>query len=66
MTRGGVAKRVREHKDVHPELYCPWRSCLWRTGGALCPKHQNLEGLHVAGRLKLESELQNIANEINV
>lgn len=39
MTRGGVAKKVRENKEKHPELYCPNPKCLWRTGGGPCPRH---------------------------
>jgi hypothetical protein len=36
-THGSVAKRVRLHKALHPNLYCP--DCLWRTGGGYCPRH---------------------------
>jgi len=37
-SHNSVAKSVREHKELHPELYCP--KCLWRTGdGSYCPRH---------------------------
>jgi hypothetical protein len=39
MTHATIAKRVRERKEKHPELYCPMARCLWRTGGPPCPKH---------------------------
>lgn len=39
MTRGSVAKKVREAKELHPERYCPARNCLWRTDGGYCPHH---------------------------
>lgn len=31
MTRGQVAKSVRQDKESHPERYCPERRCLWKT-----------------------------------
>ena len=27
------------NKEAHPEVYCPARKCLWRTGGGYCPRH---------------------------
>jgi hypothetical protein len=39
MSHGSVAKKVREAKEARPELFCPERSCLWRTGGGRCPRH---------------------------
>lgn len=36
-SHSSVAAKVREHKEKHPELYCP--KCLWRTGGGPCPRH---------------------------
>jgi hypothetical protein len=36
-THNSVAKSVREHKEKHPELYCP--KCLWKTGGGFCFRH---------------------------
>lgn len=39
-SHGQVAKSVREHKENHPDQYCP--KCLWRTGGnyGYCPRHK--------------------------
>ena len=34
-----TASKVAAHKAKHPELYCPYVKCLWRTGGPLCPRH---------------------------
>jgi hypothetical protein len=34
-----VAANVAAHKVAHPDLYCPARRCLWRTGGGRCPRH---------------------------
>jgi hypothetical protein len=34
---------VAANKEEHPELYCPGRKCLWRTGGGYCPRHQPAE-----------------------
>lgn len=43
-----VAKRVREHKERRPELYCPAPRCLWRTGdGSRCPRHPARKENHV-------------------
>lgn len=41
MTRGGVAKKVRESKERDPSKYCAARNCLWRTNGVAryCPHH---------------------------
>ena len=39
-THGSVAKKVRERKEAHPELYCRARNCLWYVGGGVCcPTH---------------------------
>ena len=38
--RASTAKKVREAKERHPELYCPEKDCLWRTGGGYCPRHR--------------------------
>lgn len=29
-----------QNKVKHPELYCPAKRCLWRTGGGYCPRHK--------------------------
>jgi hypothetical protein len=34
-----IAAQVREHKEAHPEQYCPNPRCLWKTGGGFCPNH---------------------------
>lgn len=34
-----VAAQVAQHKEKHPEKYCPEKRCLWRTGGGYCPRH---------------------------
>jgi hypothetical protein len=34
-----VAANVAAHKERRPDLYCPERRCLWRTGGGFCPRH---------------------------
>lgn len=31
ISRGQVAKSVREDKLLHPERYCGVRGCLWKT-----------------------------------
>jgi hypothetical protein len=33
-----IGDAARE-KAEHPEIYCPYRDCLWRTGGGWCPRH---------------------------
>lgn len=38
-THAGAAKRARMHKEARPDLYCPYRGCLWRTEGGYCPRH---------------------------
>lgn len=44
-THGSVAKKVREHKEAHPELYCSKPNCLWRLSSGPCPKlGHSLEG----------------------
>jgi hypothetical protein len=41
MSRGEVARRVRERKKSKPEEYCPHSGCLWHTkDGSYCPRHQ--------------------------
>ena len=35
-----TASKVAANKEGHPEQYCPVSRCLWRTGGARCPRHQ--------------------------
>lgn len=37
MSHNSTAKKVREDKEKHPELYCP--KCLWKTYGGPCPRH---------------------------
>jgi hypothetical protein len=37
-----VAAKVAKHKEAHPELYCPFRKCLWKTGGGYCPRHADM------------------------
>jgi len=38
MSHNLTAKRVREHKEQNPHLYCP--KCLFRTNGTKpCPAH---------------------------
>ncbi len=39
MTHGSVAKKVRLNKEKHPELYCGYYPCLYRTDEPFCPKH---------------------------
>ena len=34
-----TAAKVAAHKQQHPELYCPAKKCLWKTGGGACPRH---------------------------
>lgn len=37
---GSVAAKVRQHKEDHPERYCPVPRCLWRLEpGQKCGKH---------------------------
>lgn len=43
------AANVAQHKEKHPELYCPVRRCLWRTGGGNCPRHRSLQELRDEG-----------------
>lgn len=41
-SHSSIAARVRRHKEEHPEMYCAYPKCLWRTGGANgtpCQKH---------------------------
>jgi hypothetical protein len=36
-----TAAKVAANKEKHPELYCPKKRCLWRTGdGTYCPRHK--------------------------
>lgn len=36
-----TAAKVAKHKAEHPEMYCPHKRCLWRTGdGSHCPRHK--------------------------
>ncbi len=36
-----TAAKVAAHKEKHPEMYCPTKKCLWRTGdGSHCPRHK--------------------------
>lgn len=39
MTRGSVAKNVRESKERHPERFCSAKGCLWAVRSGKCPKH---------------------------
>lgn len=34
-----VAAAVAKSKAAHPEQFCPFERCLWRTGGGRCPRH---------------------------
>jgi hypothetical protein len=34
-----TAAKVAINKEKHPEKYCPYPKCLWRTGGGYCPRH---------------------------
>ncbi len=38
-----TAAKVRQHKEKHPDLYCPVKNCLWRIvtprGEKPCQKH---------------------------
>lgn len=39
-----TAAKVAARKEAHPELYCPHKRCLWRTGdGSYCPRHATKE-----------------------
>lgn len=52
MTHGQIAAKVRSYKELHPELYCPVKDCLWRIKDAEgnviseCRKHspQSMKG----------------------
>ncbi len=39
ITRGSVARSVRESKERHPDKYCKAPGCLWRTSNSPCQKH---------------------------
>ena len=39
MSRYSTQVKVALHKAANPELYCPDRRCLWKTGGSACPRH---------------------------
>ena len=43
MTYGQVAAKVASNKEKRPELYCPAKKCLWRTGCGYCPRHAEQE-----------------------
>lgn len=43
MSRGQVAKLVRESKERHPERYCLAKNCLWALRSGPCPKHDKSE-----------------------
>jgi hypothetical protein len=34
-----TASKVAARKEKYPEVYCPYRRCLWHTGGGYCPRH---------------------------
>jgi hypothetical protein len=38
MSHASTAASVRLNRELHPELYCPVRNCLWRLSGGSCPK----------------------------
>jgi hypothetical protein len=35
-----TASLVAKAKEKHPEMFCPKKRCLWRTGGGYCPRHK--------------------------
>lgn len=45
VSRGSIAAKVRAHREQHPELYCAYGQCLWRTvtirGPNPCRNHPN-------------------------
>jgi len=34
-----IAMQLRLQKETTPEKFCPYKACLYKTGGPLCPKH---------------------------
>ena len=48
-SHGSVAKKVRLHKEEHPERYCPNSKCLWRLSSGNCPKHMRLTEAELEG-----------------
>jgi hypothetical protein len=34
------APSVARSKELHPERYCAYPRCLWRTDALYCPRHQ--------------------------
>lgn len=40
---GAVAADTARDKEKRPEVYCPQKRCLWRTGGGHCPRHKPRE-----------------------
>lgn len=57
MTRASVARRVRERKELRPELYC--RFCLWRLSSGPCPKHPAREAQAIAQVIERAEDLDN-------
>jgi hypothetical protein len=53
-----VAAKVAKHKEAHPELYCPVKKCLWKTGGGRCVNHEPMN-TGVKGTLKLLEQIEN-------
>jgi hypothetical protein len=45
--RDRTAAIVVKNKEQHPELYCPYRRCLWKTGGGFCPRHRPMNTIKV-------------------
>jgi len=50
ISHNSIAMKLRLEKEADPSRFCPYRSCLYKTGGPLCPKH-------FARNRKSESEL---------
>lgn len=40
---GAIAADTARDKEKRPEVYCPQKRCLWRTGGGHCPRHKPRE-----------------------
>ncbi len=38
-SHNSIAMKLRLEKETDPSRFCPYRQCLYKTGGSLCPKH---------------------------
>ena len=55
-----TAYTVAQHKELHPEQYCPKHRCLWLTGGGYCPRHARATPI-----APYKAQAQRIANVYN-